>query len=314
MDPVCHTLVGATLGESGLKRRTALGMATLLIAANLPDVDILAYIDGPYTALWFRRGVTHGVAAWFLLPLLLTGGMLLWDRMVRRRGGRVPDRPVVASQLLLLASLGVLTHPLLDLLNTYGIRLFMPLSNTWFFGDTIFIVDVWVWAVLALGIMLQRRWDRRTRRSGRRPAAAALAVVAVYIAMMAASNVAARNLVTKAVVATGLPQPSRLMIAPLPLNPFQRRVVMEVGNRYHVGQWYWLSLRLDLADRVYDTAPTDYGAAAATRGPEVRKFLSWARFPVWETVDGADGRTVYVGDARYTLDARGGSWAAIAVR
>jgi inner membrane protein len=45
--------MGATLGETGLKQRTALGMATLIIAANLPDVDMLAYLDGPYTALWF---------------------------------------------------------------------------------------------------------------------------------------------------------------------------------------------------------------------------------------------------------------------
>jgi hypothetical protein len=31
MDNVCHTLVGAALAEAGLKRRTALGTATLII-------------------------------------------------------------------------------------------------------------------------------------------------------------------------------------------------------------------------------------------------------------------------------------------
>jgi len=314
VDPVCHSLVGATLGESGLKRETGLGMATLLVAANLPDLDILAYFAGPYTALWFRRGITHGILAWLLLPLLLTGAMLVWDRLVRHRGGRVPDRPVIPRQLLLLALLGVWTHPLLDLLNTYGIRLLMPFSDTWFFGDTLFIVDPWVWAVLSLGIVLQRRRNRGRHVGVRRPAVAAVVVVALYIAAMAASNVAARGFVTRAVVAQGLPEPVRLMIAPMPVNPFQRRVVMEIGDRYRFGHWYWLSPRLELADLEYDTEPTDFGAAAATRGPEVRKFLSWARFPYWETVDGVEGRTVYVGDARYTLDARGGSWATIAVR
>ena len=42
MDNICHTLVGAAMAEAGLKRRTALGSATLMIAANFPDVDVLA--------------------------------------------------------------------------------------------------------------------------------------------------------------------------------------------------------------------------------------------------------------------------------
>ena len=37
MDNLCHTLVGAALGEAGLKRRTRFGSATLMIASNLPD-------------------------------------------------------------------------------------------------------------------------------------------------------------------------------------------------------------------------------------------------------------------------------------
>ncbi|MDH3571787.1 MAG: metal-dependent hydrolase, partial [Gemmatimonadota bacterium] len=141
MDPVCHTLVGASLAESGLKRRTALGTATLLLAANLPDIDVLAYAYGPVSALWFRRGVTHGVLAWLLLPLLLTLGVLAWDRIVRRRGSRTPTEPVIWPQVLFLAFVGVASHPLLDLLNTYGIRLLMPFSDRWFYGDTLFILD-----------------------------------------------------------------------------------------------------------------------------------------------------------------------------
>ena len=46
IDPICHTLVGAGLARSGLARRTALGTTTLLIGANLPDVDVLAYFWG----------------------------------------------------------------------------------------------------------------------------------------------------------------------------------------------------------------------------------------------------------------------------
>ena len=321
MDPVAHALVGGSLAESGLKQRTALGTATLLIAATVPDIDVLAYLGGPYTALGFRRGVTHGVLAWLVFPLVITGVMVVWDRVVRRRGGRVPARPVVPSQLFVLGLMGFATHMVLDLLNTYGIRLLAPFSNQWFYGDTLFIADPWVWAVLGVGIVLgwwRSKHTKGERVGGRRPrwppASVALAVVATYIGIMALSNVIGRSLVTRAAEGAGLGHPQRLMVAPRPLNPLVRDVVMEIDGRYRFGTWDWRSLRLRVADMTYDREPTDFGAAAATRGPEVRKFLSWARFPYFLVEEGPGGRVVYVGDARYTLDPRGGSWAAIAVR
>ena len=71
MDNVCHTLVGAALGRAGLNRTTRFGSSTLMIAANLPDIDVLVFAtDLPSVA--FRRGWTHGLLAQALLPLLLT--------------------------------------------------------------------------------------------------------------------------------------------------------------------------------------------------------------------------------------------------
>ena len=94
MDPICHTLVGAALAESGLKKRTALGTATLLIGANLPDMDMLSLLWGSETALWFRRGVTHGLFAVALLPFALMGLMMVHTRLFRVRGpGRTRGAP-----------------------------------------------------------------------------------------------------------------------------------------------------------------------------------------------------------------------------
>ena len=39
MDNLTHSLVGAVLGQLGLKKRTGLAVPTLVIAANLPDID-----------------------------------------------------------------------------------------------------------------------------------------------------------------------------------------------------------------------------------------------------------------------------------
>lgn len=42
MDNLTHSLVGALAGQIGLKRKTGLALPTLIIAANLPDIDAVA--------------------------------------------------------------------------------------------------------------------------------------------------------------------------------------------------------------------------------------------------------------------------------
>jgi inner membrane protein len=159
MDPVTHSLTGAALSRTGLHRTTPLATATLVIAANAPDIDVVAMAAGTYGSLALRRGLTHGPIALVLLPFLVTGGMLLYDRLRRRKRqpGAAPLRPL---PILGLATLGVLTHPALDWLNTYGIRLLMPFSERWFYGDSLFIIDPWIWLILAaplVGLYARRR-------------------------------------------------------------------------------------------------------------------------------------------------------------
>jgi inner membrane protein len=147
LDPIAHTFAGAALAAAGLKRATPLATAALLIGANAPDVDGIAYFGGEFGSLAFRRGWTHGVLALALWPLLLTGLLLLWDRFVRLR--RAPNAaPARAEPLLGLTTLAVLTHPTLDWLNNYGLRWLMPFDGRWFYGDAVFIIDPWLWLVL----------------------------------------------------------------------------------------------------------------------------------------------------------------------
>jgi len=154
VDPITHTMAGATLAATGLRRTTPLAAGTLMLAANAPDIDVLVYFVGnEYDALAFRRGWTHGPLALVALPFAILGLALAWDRWVRRRRhpGAAPAR---AGPLLALATLGVLTHPVLDWLNNYGIRLLMPFSDRWFYGDAVFIIDPWIWLVLGGALFL----------------------------------------------------------------------------------------------------------------------------------------------------------------
>jgi inner membrane protein len=158
MDPLAHTLVGAALAETRLGRRSMAGAAAIL-GANAPDVDFVASVGGSDAALYWRRGHTHGVLAMLVLPVLVTAIVLAWDRMVRRR--RRPEaEPARAGPLLLLSSLAVLTHPILDWMNTYGVRLLMPFDGRWFYGDAFFIVEPWLWLLAASAVVLARSRGR----------------------------------------------------------------------------------------------------------------------------------------------------------
>ncbi len=320
MDPIAHTLTGAALGESGLKRRSALGMATLMIGANLPDIDAFAM---PFARhLEFRRGLTHGVLAMVVLPFALTGVMLAWDRLVRRRGGRVPQRPVIPSQILLLAAISIVSHPLLDFLNTYGVRLLMPFSSRWFFGDALFIVDPWVLLVLVGGIVIARRearWARQRAGAGvserddhaplfPTPARAALVLVVLYAVAMLGSNVAARAHVHQVLRAQGITY-GPFMISPVPVNPFRRDVVVENGDHYLFGRFTWLPRRFELTGHSLPRNAAHPAARAAAATPEGRGFLDWSRFPFFVIDMGEQETRVHIADLRYAINPRD-SWAA----
>ena len=151
LDPLTHTLVGANLSATRLGEKTRFASAALLVGANLPDLDGICYLIDSDLALGFRRGWTHGILALAVLPLLQAGALLLLSRVWR--GERRADFP----SLLLLSTVAVWTHPTLDWLNTYGMRWLMPFSGRWFYGDAVFIMDIWLWLVLGVGYLCVKR-------------------------------------------------------------------------------------------------------------------------------------------------------------
>ena len=164
MDPLAHTLVGATLAETGLKQKTAWATLTLMIAANLPDIDGVCVLAGQDASLAGRRGITHGVLAWVVLPVVLAAIMHTVAKRVQSKREaaakqKQPVLPVIALPplsfrwLFILSVVGVLSHPLLDWMNSYGVRLLMPFSSTWFYGDALFIIDPVVWFLAGAAVV-----------------------------------------------------------------------------------------------------------------------------------------------------------------
>jgi inner membrane protein len=288
MDNLCHTLVGAAFGEAGLKRQTRFATATLMIAANLPDLDVLVFAtDLPSVA--FRRGWTHGVLAQALLPVALTAAMLGIDRMIRVREGEVAAR---ATGLLLLSYIGVLSHVGLDLLNSYGVRLLMPFSNRWFYGDAVFIIDPWLWLTLAAGIWLTRR--RGIAVASRQ----ALTLAAAYIAAMSLNARVARTIVLDEWRAERGGAPVSLMAGPVPITPFRRQVIVDAGIVYETGTLNLLSRDITF-EAVIPKNDTDPRIAQAREAPNIRAFLVWSRFPFWTIEETGEGTRVSVTDLRF---------------
>jgi inner membrane protein len=306
MDNLCHTLVGAALAESGLKRRTALGSATLMLAANLPDVDVLAVPLGH--SLGFRRGVTHGLPAMIVLPILLTLMMLGWHRW-RGRGAEPPR----VKALLLLSVIGVATHPFLDWMNSYGMRWLMPVTGKWWYADTLFIIDPWIWIALAVGVLWSRRRETNAGSASRSttPARVSLVVVGAYVAAMGAVEIAARGQVREALRSRGITSDT-VVVEPVFASPVSRRVIYLWNGAYQLSSYNvlrreltvpWFSIPLNLDDPA---------AAAANRTPQAREYHSWTRLPYYVIERGRDTTWVSIGDARYTLDGRS-SWAVVRI-
>ncbi len=305
MDNICHTLAGAALGYAGLKRRTPLAMATLVIGANLPDVDVLVFLTSvPPVA--FRRGWTHGVLALGLWPLVLTVIVVAWDRFVRRR--RHPERPrAVPSAIYVLAAAAVLSHPLLDLLNTYGIRLLMPFSGHWFYGDTLFIVDPWLWLVLGAGVSVSAHAARRGAVRPWRGARVTLAIAVVYVGAMLGARVAGERVVRAEWARGGRGAPWQVMVSPVPVNPFTRTVVVETRTGYTQGTLAWRPRPRVTFEAVPLPRRADHPAAAAARQtPAFRAFLVWSRFPFYRLEAVPGGTRVTLGDVRFGASRIGG--------
>ncbi len=283
MDNVCHTLVGAALGEAGLRRQTRFASVTLMIASNLPDIDVLVFATNT-PSVAFRRGWTHGILADALLPLMLTGVILLASR---RRGG-VRPLPILA-----LSYLGVLLHVAMDLLNNYGVRLLMPFSQHWFYGDVLFIIDPWLWIVLGAGVWLARR-----RRSVG-PARGSLVLATAYVFAMIVSARAARGeIIDRWQQAEGTP-PLALMVGPVPITPLRRQVVIDAGDRYETGTFAWQPRNVRFDPGAVAKNNADPRVAVARDAPNIRAFLVWSRFPFWTFEPAAGGTRVTVGDMRF---------------
>jgi inner membrane protein len=245
-----------------------------------------------------------------VLPIVLAALMTWIGRTIDARRHRARQGPpIVPRELLIVAAISIWSHPLFDLMNTYGVRLLMPFSSRWFYGDTLFIVDPWIWAALGIGTFVSLRRARAipvgagspgVMARAERPARIAIAGVAIYIAAMFLTSRVGRSIVERQAVASGRAPSRRVMVAPEAANPIVRSVVRDLESSYEVGRLTWSPAPRYVASSqpIPKLSGPAIDAALATRAGS--QFALWSRFPFAEVADSNGTSIVRLDDARYS--------------
>jgi inner membrane protein len=295
MDNVTHTLAGLALGRAGLDRLAPRAGLILALAANVPDLDVVARLGGPLAYLSWHRGVTHGPLGILLLAML----PVLAARAVARG-------PIPWIRCYLLALAGAATNPLLDWTNAYGVRLLAPFSPRWFQGGFLHVFDLWIWAGLAL--VLVWPWLARLVSAeigaktapGRGLPLTMLGLLAVYGGGRYLLHQRAVAVLDSRIYSGAVPW--RVAALPGAVNPFRWTGIVE-------GENFWSLHEVDLFAEFDPTEgrvfykPEPSPALEAARGtPEFQRYLEFGQYIFWRVtpLDAPEGaRRVEAMDLRF---------------
>jgi inner membrane protein len=272
MDNITHSLVGLMLG-----RASGRNAAMMVIAANLPDIDIVSWAGGTLTYLEYHRGIAHSLIAapvWALILILL----------FRSRNW----------QSYAACLVGVLSHLMLDWTNVYGIRMLLPFSGRWLHLDITDVVDPWILLALLVAIAAPALAGLVSSEIGAKKSVGvkrgwAWAAV-VFLILYEGGRFAAHQralAVMSARLYEGKPA-SRLSAIPNRWTPFGWRGVAE-------GEGYVVDVPVDLnAEFDPSIGRIDYASPASEAALRTRPFEVFAKFnqlPFWKAAKLADGTT-----------------------
>lgn len=281
MENLTHTLTGLMLSRAGFDRRVPYATPILVIAANIPDIDIVTLAGGPLTYLNQHRGPTHAFA---FLPLMALLSVLLVVPFTLRKGAWRKNWPGA----LAAAAAGVLSHLLLDWTNVYGVRLLLPFSGEWLRLDITNIVDLWIWAILLLGVAAPVLSRLVSSEIGARPGTGRGTAIAVLLLL--AGYEYGRFLLHQRAAATldawlyeGAP-PVRAAALPDGFNPFRWTGIVQGRASYRGIPMNLLSPFDPAGGAVYYQADDPRALAAARATPVFRDFLRFSQFPLWRVL------------------------------
>jgi inner membrane protein len=301
MDNLTHSLTGLMLSRAGLNRFYPRATLLLFVSANIPDSDFATIVRGPLSYFEQHRGITHSILT---LPV-----MALLSVLVVCAVGRTMRGWLAAWGL---AMIGVASHLLLDLTNTYGIRLLYPYSSQWFHLDLNNLFEVLIWAALLLGWLgpmvgrLVSGEIGAQSGNGQGMAIFALSFFLIFDFGKFLTHQRAIEILNSRLYRDGPP----LRVAAFPtagVNPFAWQGWIE---RPSFVMHFPLNVREDFdpaAGAIIYKAPPGPAIDAARHASPVRVFLGFAQYPLWSVseADNPEGaHHVEVRDWRFPFGAQ----------
>jgi len=298
LEPVTHFLTGAVLARSGFNSKTALATATMTLAAEAPDLDVLSGLRGPVYGFAHHRGFTHSFVGLILVSAAVTGFMYgVWR--LRGRRTHIPGLAPRWGLLFLFAYIAGLSHILLDYTNNYGVRPLWPFSGKWYSWDIVFIFEPALYIILIGGLVLPAIFSRtRPLPRGRAAAMVALAAMAALYAARDHEHRRALGELAKKEF-DGAPA-LRASACPYSWDLFKWRAIAETQRFFVRSDIDSRSGDLNERELEYFPKPPETPATLAAKQSHLgRVYLDWAQYPlVTEAAEGSD-KTVHFIDLRF---------------
>jgi inner membrane protein len=300
MDNLTHTLTAVAISQTGLNRKTRFATLTLILAANAPDIDVLAGLKDSITYLKYHRGMAHSFIGITVLAIIIWGLIYWVGKKVRPK----PGLSLHGRWLLLAAFLGTGSHLLLDFTNAYGVRPFLPFSGRWYAWDIMPIIDPLLLAMLVLGLAVPWLLRLVSEEVGaRRPRLAPGAVfcLGVMVALWGVRDFAHRRAqsILDSHTYSG-EDPQRFSALPVVVNPLTWMGVVETETSFHVVRVNALdTIGLPEELETFTKPQMSPALAAAMKTRAGMIFLDFARFPWAQVSETYDGYQVSIEDLRF---------------
>ena len=126
MDIVTHGMMGVAIAGPWLASHPA-ASAGFILGSVIPDLDAFSRCGGKQAFLTWHQGWTHS-----LFGILLAGFVFWW--LLKATSPELAGLPIGLAA-------GATLHVLLDLTNTYGVRLFSPFTQKRFCLEWVFFID-----------------------------------------------------------------------------------------------------------------------------------------------------------------------------
>ena len=145
MDSLTQIALGASVGEAVMVNRVG-RKATLwgAILGTLPDLDVLIPLGDAVRDFTYHRGASHA-----LFFMALSAPIFLWLILKIH-----PQTKAYKWRWLVLISLTLFTHAVLDSFTVYGTQMYLPFSNYPVGWSTIFVIDPLYTLPLLLGVTM----------------------------------------------------------------------------------------------------------------------------------------------------------------